>query len=349
MKMDGMKAAFLYGVKDLRIEETTIPSFRDDEVLVRVRSCGICPSDLRYYLGYRKSIPYGAKSRGLSGHEWAGDVVEVGSEVEGISEGERVVPGPIVSCGNCKFCVRGESNLCVNKTGILGGFAGYAKALAKNIYKVPENLSYKEACMTEPVACCLNANILSKIQKGDDVVIVGDGPMGLIHLQLAKASAARVTVSGHHRERLEVAEKLGADKIVNSREEDVPQIVKDLTDGYGADAVIVSVGNKRAIEEAMQMVGVSGVVNLFAGTYPPAKVALDPNLIHYGQIVLTGSSDSTPYLWETALKLISLGVVKTKPLISHTFPLSQLKEGFEALQKRKGLKVMITPTLSDSR
>lgn len=343
MEKGRMKAAFIYGARDMQIKETAIPSFEEDEVLVRVRACGICPSDLRLYLGHKKYIPYGETSQGLTGHEWAGEVAKVGSKVQGISEGESVVPNHLLPCGYCELCIRGKTNLCVNKANILGGFAEYAKALAKNILKMPENLSYEEACMTEPVACSLNGNIRSRIQKGDDVVIIGDGPMGLIHLQLAKASGGRVIVSGHHNERLEVAEKLGAKEIVNSSEEDVIQIVKDLTDGYGADVVIVTVGNKNAIEEALQMVGSDGVVNLFAGTYPPTKIEIDPNLIHYGQILLTGSYDYTPYMYETALKLISLGVVKTKPLISHTFPLAQLKEGFEAVQKRKGLKVIINP------
>lgn len=340
-----MKAAFIYGPKDIKVKETSVPRLQKDEVLVRIRACGICPSDLKYYLGLKKyeNTPYGEKSRGLTGHEWAGEAAKVGSDVEGISEGERVVPNIIIACGKCKFCRGGKTNLCINKVYIHGGFAEYAKAPAKNLLKIPENLTYEEACMTEPVACCLNGNIRSKIQKGDDVVIIGDGPMGLIHLQLAKASGARVVVSGHHHERLEVAKRLGADDVFNSAEEDVVQAVKDLTDGYGADAVIVTAGSKNAIEEALQIVSVGGVVNLFAGTYPPTKIEIDPNIIHYGQIVLTGSWDCTPDLYEKALKLITLGIIKTKPLISHIFPLTQIGEAFNMVKKRGGLKVIIKP------
>ncbi len=179
--------------------------------------------------------------------------------------------------------------------------------------------------------------------RGQDVVVIGDGPLGLVHLQLAKASGARVMMIGHHSNRLELARELGADKTVNSLQEDPVRVVKALTDGYGADVVIVAVGQRAPVEQAMEMVGASGVVNLFAGTYPPAKVEIDPNVFHYRQIKLTGSFDSVPCQYETALRLIGRGLVKTKPLISHTLPLEQLKDAFELMQKREGLKIVINP------
>lgn len=338
-----MRAAFLYGVRDIQIKETAVPTYKPDEVLVRVRACGICPSDLKCYLGYKELFRYGEASCGLSGHEWAGEVVGVGSKVKKVSEGERVVPDIIIPCGQCKFCRRGITNLCVSKRYVVAGFAEYATAPASNLFRIPDNVSFEEACMAEPVADCLNTNVMSGIERGQDVVVIGDGPLGLVHMQLAKASGARVTISGHHSDRLELARELGADKTVNSSQEDPVQVVKALTGGYGADVVIVAAGQRAPVEQAMEMVGASGVVNLFASTYPPAKVEIDPNVIHYRQIKLTGSFDSVPYQYETALRLIGRGLVKTKPLISHTLPLEQLKDGFELMQKRKGLKIVIHP------
>ena len=338
-----MKAAFLWGVRDIQIKETAVPTYKPDEVLVRVRACGICPSDLKAYLGYKKLFRYGEASCGLSGHEWAGEVVGVGSSVQKVSEGDRVVPDIVLPCGQCKFCRRGTTNLCVSKRYVVGGFAEYATAPASNLFRIPDHVSFEEACMAEPVADCLNTNVMSGIQRGQDVVVIGDGPLGLIHLQLAKASGARVIVSGHHSDRLELARKLGADKTVDSSQEDPIQVVKALTDGYGADVVIVAAGQKEPVEQAMGMVSTSGMVNLFASTYPATKVEIDPNVIHYRQIKLTGSFDSVPYQYGTALTLIGRGLVRTRPLISHTLPLEQLQNGFELLQGRKGLKIVINP------
>jgi L-iditol 2-dehydrogenase len=337
-----MKAAFLYGVKDVRVEETPTPTIMDDEVLINVKACAICPSDLRYYLGYR-TYPRGEAGRGMSGHEWSGEVVEVGGSVKDISKGDKVVPDIYLTCGKCKFCIRGERNLCINKAYIRGGFAEYAVAPAKNLLKIPEGLTYEEACMAEPVACCLNAIIRSRIKKGDDVVIIGDGPNGLILLQLAKISGAKVIVCGHHTERLELARKLGADFTINTIEEEAVEIVKNLTDGIGADVVITATGTGRAVQEAMQMIGPGGVINLFAGIYPPTKLEIDPGDVHYRQLMLTGSYQATRYHYEVALKLIAMGMVKVRPLISEIIPLSRLKEGFEAVLQRKGLKIVVKP------
>jgi L-iditol 2-dehydrogenase len=342
-----MKAARLYGVIDLQIEEVTrLAISADDEVLIRIHACAICPSDLRPYTGIRppsRPFPY------IPGHEWAGEIVAVGDSVEGFAIGDRVVPSWRVVCGECHYCMRGIHNFCENllRERVRGGFAEYGVVPVCSMLKIPEAISYSEACFCEPLACCVNGSLGSGIRFGDNVVIVGAGPIGLMHLQLAKHSGAWVSVSDLIPERLKKAEELGADEVIHASQEDSVQRVKELTGGYGADAVIVCVGAPRALQQALDMVGLCGTVNFFAGTYPPTMLEIDPNLIHYKQIRLTGSHDFTPFHFHTALRLIEVGTVQVAPLISHELPLGRVKEGFDIVAERKGLKVIIRMDLTE--
>jgi len=342
MSRNQMMAARLYGVGDLRVEEVDRPVLSaDDEVLIRIHACGICPSDVRPYTGLRppnRPMPY------TPGHEWAGEIVDAGDVVEGFAVGDRVVPSWRVVCGRCYYCARGIHNFCENleRGGVRGGFAEYGVAPARTLLKIPEEVSYQEASFCEPVACCINGSLDSGIRFGDNCVVIGAGPIGLIHLQLGKHSGARVYVSDLIPRRLEKAEELGADALILASQGDPVQRGKELTGGRGADVVIVAVGAPRALEQALELVGICGTVNFFAGTYPPTTLEIDPNLIHYKQIRLTGSHDYTPFHFETALRFIESGTVRVTPLISHELPLARVKEGFDIVAGRKGLKVMIT-------
>ena len=336
-----MRAAHLYSVGDLRIEDVERPIISsDDEVLIRIHACGICPSDLRAYTGLRKPFrppPY------IPGHEWTGRIVAVGEGVEGLSVGDRVVPSWRVVCGQCYYCIRGRHNCCENlqRGRVRGGFAEYGVAPAESLLKIPEQVSYQEASFCEPVACCINGSLDSNIGFGDDVVILGAGPIGLIHLQLAQHAGGRVFVSDLIPERLEKAMELGADGVIQASQEDAVQRVKDLTRGYGANVIVVAVGAPSALRQGLEMVAMGGTVNYFAGTYPPTTLDIDPNLIHYREIRLTGSHDFTPYHFRTALRFIETRTVKVEPLISHSLGLEQVKEGFDIVAKREGLKVVI--------
>ena len=337
----------MYGVGDLRVEEVNRPTISaDDEVLIRIHACGICPSDVRPYSGVRspsRPFPY------TPGHEWVGEIVAVGDSAEGLAIGDRVVASWRVVCGECYYCIRGLHNFCENlrRERVGGGFAEYGIAPAGNLLKIPENVPYAEACFCEPLACCTNGSLGSGIKFGDNVVIIGAGPIGLLHLQLAKHSGARVAVSDLIPERLKKAEELGADEVIHASQEDPVQRVRKLTGGYGADVVIVCVGARRALQQALDMVGICGTVNFFAGTYPPTTLDIDPNLIHYKQIRLTGSRDFTPFHFQTALHLIEMGTVKVAPLVSHELPLARVKEGFDIVAERKGLKVIIRMDLTE--
>ncbi|MFN2131209.1 MAG: alcohol dehydrogenase catalytic domain-containing protein [Anaerolineae bacterium] len=337
-----MMAARLYGAGDLRVEPVDPPTIAaGDEVAIRIHACGICPSDLRAYTGLRppnRPPPY------TPGHEWAGEVIDVGSSVQGFSAGDRVAASWRVPCGKCHYCIRGQHNFCENlaRGRVRGGFAEYGVAAAESLLHIPDGLSYREACFCEPLACCINGHLDSDVAFGDTVVVIGAGPIGLLHLQLAVHAGARVWVSELLPERLAVAEALGADAVIDASSTDPVRWVQEHTGGRGADVVIVAVGAPRALQQALDMAGNCSTVNYFAGTYPPTTLAIDPNLLHYKQIRLTGSHDYTPHHFTTALRFLEIGTVQVAPLISHQLPLAQVKEGFDIVAGREGLKVVIT-------
>ncbi|MFQ6039391.1 MAG: zinc-binding dehydrogenase [Candidatus Poribacteria bacterium] len=337
---DKMKAALLYGVKDVRVEQTDTPPMDEAKVLIKIKYCGVCPSDVRWYTGARSASSYPRRL----GHEWVGEVVQIGAEVEeDFKIGDRVAPDWRVVCGKCHYCRRGIFNYCEDfgYGKVSGGFCEYGTAISPNLRLIPEGVSYPEATFTEPLACCINGINKNNIKIGDDVVIVGTGPIGLMHVQLAKHLGGRVIACDLVEERLEVAKQVGADEVICAAREEAIEKVKELTDGRGANSIVVAVGAPNAIEMALQMAGICGTVNLFAGTYPPAKIDLDPNLIHYKQLLVTGSHDFTPHDFTSALKLIECGAVKVKPIISHVLPLERIKEGFDTVVEKKGLKVVI--------
>jgi L-iditol 2-dehydrogenase len=340
-----MRAAMIHGPGELRIDEVPRPEPGPGQVLIRIRACGVCPSDVRSYTGERKSSQY---PRGV-GHEWCGDVVAVGADAGthevggGFAVGDRVAPDWRVVCGRCYYCRRGIFNYCQNLAHgqVRGGFAEYGVAPTTNLRRIPDNVSYHAACFTEPLACCQNGISKNNIRFGDDVVIVGAGQIGLMHLQLARHLGGRVIVCDTLEARLAKAAELGAHAVVNVAAGDAVARVMDLTEGRGANAVVVAVGAPPAIELGLQVAGICASVNLFAGTYPPATLPLDPNLVHYKQLSLVGSHDFTPHDFTTALKLLATGVVKVEPLISHVLPLEETERAFRMVADRQGLKLMV--------
>jgi L-iditol 2-dehydrogenase len=336
-----MKAARLHGVGDLRVDEVDRPELQnDDDVLIRIHACGICPSDLRAYMGQRKrrsGEPY------TPGHEWAGEIIDAGDAVEGYTVGDRVAPSWRVMCGECHYCVRGMANYCekLDRGRIHGGFCEYGVAPYKHMARVPDGTSSLAACFCEPVACCINGNLDTRIKMGDFVAIVGSGPIGLTHVMLAKHAGARVVVSDVIQSRLDKALEVGADGVINAASEDPVARIKELTGGYGADCVITAMGIVKAQAQALDMVDIGGRVNFFAGTYPSGSFEMDPNHLHYRTIHVTGSHDYTPRHFEIAMDYISMKTVDVAALVSHELPLADVQSGFETVKKQEGLKVII--------
>jgi len=333
-----MKAAHIYAPKDVRIEEASVPEIGSNEVLVQVKICGVCHVDFELYGGIR-SIQ---KAPANIGHEAVGVVEVVGKDVEVIKRGDRVAVDLLMRCGKCYFCRRGRGNLCMNRRGPFpGAFSEYTKAPEENIFKIPPEISFEEASFTEPLACCINGVEKMNVRKGDDVVIIGAGPMGLLSLQLAKLGGARVIVSDLLEERLKLAKKFGADELANPSKEDPVEKIKQLTEGQGAQGVMVAIGNLKAMEQGMRMAGKCGTVVLFGALWPPASLSIDPNVIHYNELVITGAESRTLDQFYRALKMIANDIVQVEPLISHVLPLGRIKEGLEIASNKEGLKVLI--------
>jgi L-iditol 2-dehydrogenase len=248
-----------------------------------------------------------------------------------------------VDCGHCYYCGQGLFNYCEQPLHerVRGGFCEYGLAPASALHRIPDGISYEEATFTEPLACCVNGIGMSNVRLGDDVLIVGAGPIGLLHVQLVRLLGGRVMVSEPTATRREMARQLGAHESVDPSAEDLRERVHALTNGRGAQTVILAVGAPQAISQALQVAATGGTVNLFAGVYPPAEIALDPNWIHYKQLIITGSHDFTPHDFRTALKLIHHGMVRVAPLISHVMPLERIKEAFDLVAERRGAKVVV--------
>ncbi|GFP28344.1 zinc-binding dehydrogenase, partial [Candidatus Hakubella thermalkaliphila] len=257
-----------------------------------------------------------------------------------------------ISCGRCELCHRGLGNLCESRicvgTDIPGAMAEYlaipALALQRgNVLKVPDGLSDEAAALSEPLGCAINAQLIAKVGLGQTVLIVGAGPLGCLHAELARASGAlKVYLTQRSEPRLSLARKLAVDAVIDASAHDPVSEVRRLTQGQGADVVIVTAPNPKAQEEALAMAKKGGVVNLFASLPKDNPyLSIDSRLIHYGQITLTGASDSTPYHQKIALDLLSSGKINTQIIITHRFPLEDLERGFEVMREKVSLKVVI--------
>ncbi|MCD5390939.1 alcohol dehydrogenase catalytic domain-containing protein [candidate division NPL-UPA2 bacterium] len=341
-----MKAAVYYAPDDIRYEELPRPRIGKGEILVRVRSCGLCGTDISKIVERMVSPPV------VLGHEVAGDVVEAGEGVEKFRSGDRVFVAHHVPCFTCHYCRHGNHSLCqqFRSTNIdPGGFAEYIRVPAPNVEKttllLPKDLSYEEASLIESTACCLRAIRRCPIQPGDTVVVVGVGPMGLLNLQLALLlGVGQVIALDLIEQRLEVAKKFGAKHSLNPEREDPLEAVKQLTEGRGADVAIVSVGETSAIAQAIRLVRGGGTVTLFAECPPHSSLSLDPNIIYHSEVNLRGSYSSTPEGQGIALELMKTGKLKIKELITHRFPLKKLSEAVTlAREVRESLKIIITP------
>lgn len=343
MNSGKMLAAYLNSPRKLSLRYREIPKPSRKEVVIKIMACGVCPTDVRYFLGYVKPIPYGEESYGLTGHEWSGIVVDVGEEVEDVKIGDRVVVDHIVYCGRCRYCKKGKTNHCIEKRYYLRGYAEYGLAYAPVLLKLSRKIPFEEACFTEPLSSCINSIEKASISFGDIVVVIGDGVIGMLHSQLAKLRGAEVVMIGHHNDRLSIAKELGVDFILNSNEVDIFDEIKNLTDGHGADSAIVTVQGAEVVNSTLNLIAKNGRIVIFAGTYPERTLNLNPNRIHYSEISLIGASEHTPKQFSQSLRLIEKRIIKVKPLISNIVPLEKIHEAFSLVLDRKGLKTIVKP------
>jgi len=342
-----MKAALLYGVKDLRVESIDTPEAGAGEILVRVKAATTCGTDLKIFQrGYVTGV---IRLPTVFGHEWAGDVVEVGEGVDWLKEGMRVRAGNSSPCLRCRMCQKGQYNLCEDMMWLWGAYAEYIKVPARivtlNTQEIPPHLTYEEAAVTEPLACVLHGAEEARIELGDTVAIIGAGPVGLLHLLVAKKmGAGKTIVSDTIDERLHLAQKLGADETVNVKREDTVEKTKQLTDGYGADVVIEAIGTTATWEQALQMVRKGGTALMFGGCPPETEIRVNTEQLHYGETTILGTFHTTPAHFKKALNLIASGTIKVKPLITQKMTLDEIGEAFQILSTSKSdLKIAILP------
>lgn len=332
-----MKAMYLTEPFSLELRENDPKPeiIKDDDVIIKVSYCGICPWDVRVYNG-KKNVPLPR----VLGHEATGTVVETGEGVDDLPAGTRVVADFIVKCGICRMCRTNRPNKCSNPQFLKGGFEEFVKIPRKNVFTLRDGTSLKAAALTEPLACVLHGQKMLEPEPGKLEIIVGAGPIGLMHMQAAAAYGAKTLVIDLIEERLQKARELGADYIVNGSREDQKAMVEEYTEGYGAEAAVVTVPSTPVVRSTIDLMAVRGRVNIFAGIYPQDDLVLDPNIIHYKEINLLGSADSTTEDFVDALALIENGQVDTASLISDLLPLERLDEGFKRVNERGGLKVV---------
>jgi L-iditol 2-dehydrogenase len=344
-----MRVARFYAPGDLRLEDAPEPTPGPDEVKIRVRQCSTCGTDVKIFNhGHHHLVP-----PRVIGHEIAGEVVE--SNVDDWAPGDRVQVIAAVPCGTCPDCARGRMPVCPNQTSVGyhydGGFAEYlivprAVLAVDGLNRIPDGVSFAEASVAEPLACVLNGQELAGVGVGDDVVVVGAGPIGCLHVRLARARGAkRVFLVELNRARLDMsAEKVSPDAAICSAEVDAVDEVKKLTDGRGVDVVITAAASGAAQEDALQMAARSGRISFFGGL-PKDKptITLDSNLVHYRELTIVGANGSSPSHNKKALELIASGRVPVDDLITHRIKLADLHDAIKLVSTGAAIKVTIEP------
>jgi L-iditol 2-dehydrogenase len=345
-----MKAAVFYAANDLRVEQRPMPSIGPDEILVKVGACAICGSDVRTWrFGARNILP-----PMTMGHEVAGTVVEAGAAVRGFSAGQRVAVAPAVPCGECSYCGGGIQTMCDNLRSIgyefHGGFAEYMvvpppaiRAGCVNV--VPENLSLEEGALAEPLACAINGQELLNVGMGDTVVILGAGPLGCMHADLAKfRGAGKVILADIQPRRVEMARPFAADLLIDMTSEEVRNRVLEETGGAGASVVIVAAPSGQAQEQALTLAAKHGRISFFGGL-PKSDpcIRLDANIVHYRELFLMGAYGSKPQHNRMALDLLAAGRIHTSALIGALLPLERVLDALETVSRGEVLKVILQP------
>lgn len=326
-----MKAFLFEAVGKAGLVDRQLREMTERDVKIKVMSCGICGTDIHILRGESLSTP-----PVVLGHEFAGEVVEVGSQVRGFKVGDRVCVDPNVYCGTCYYCQRGVGHLCENLTAfgvdMDGGFAEYAIIPETHVYLLPDNLSYDEGAMVEPVACCVRGIDLANVRPGDDVAVLGGGPIGLILAQLARAAGGNVTISEPDQEKWELIRRLGFTQI--SQPQDLPENTFNV--------VIEAVGIPQTIEQSIKVARKGASIVWFSVVPKGQGATIEPFEVYRKELRIS-SSFINPYTHSRAIKLLAEGHIEVAPLITHSYPLSQIMDGFAKQQAPDSIKVVIRP------
>ncbi len=347
-----MLAAVYHGPNDIRLENVPVPAIGPGELLVKVEDASICGTDLRILHGGHRKFPAGTIR--IPGHEIVGTIVETGLGVTTVATGQRVFVAPNMGCGHCAQCISGNNNLCANYDAvgvtIDGGFADYVRipanlVLQGGIIPLAPNVDPAAAALTEPFACVLRGQNALHIQPGETVLVLGAGPIGVMHVKLAKArGAGRVIVSEPIPDRAAQAARMGADRVVVPTQEDLQSVLDQETGGLGANVVIVAAPANAAQESALSLAGIGGRICFFGGLPKDRPtIQLDSNQVHYKELVITGSTACSTENCRQATQIIQSGLVDLSEMVSQRFPLSDVAQAFAAAEDRKSLKIVLEP------
>lgn len=328
----------------IEVQEKQEPTPGKDQVKIKVKYAGVCGTDIHAYEGhYKVSAPV------TLGHEFAGEVVEVGEGVSDFKPGDRVTSETtFYICGECRYCKAGDYNLCSWRKGLGnqydGAFAKYLIARKASLHHLPENVDYQSAAMTEPLACTHHAVAKTEISDGDIAVVIGPGPIGLFTAQVAQSRGARVIITGltNDKVRLEKAKELGIDYVVNSQEEDLHEFVNSVTDGYGADIVFECSG---AVPAAKQAIGLLRKKGQYAqvGIFTTPDIQFDFDKVIQKEIRVVGSRSQKPDDWEPSLELMNSGLVNARAMVTHEYDITEWDQAYQKIKDGEAIKVLLTP------
>jgi L-iditol 2-dehydrogenase len=345
-----MKAAVLEAIDRLVVSEVPEPCLEAGALILRVKVCSICSTDLRiYHHGHdRIKLPQ------ILGHEIAGIITAVGEGVSGYRPGDRVAVTPRISCGRCFYCRRGQPIYCLESQSfgyqLPGGYAEYVLVPGRAVRfgvvnKVSDAVGFEAAALAEILACVLRSQRALGIGKGDSVLVIGGGPVGLIHCRLARASgAAQVILAERETYRLKGVDLEAVSNLLDIGQVNLAAEITRLTEGRGADVVIVACSSRQAQGESLALAGRGGRVDFFGGLVSgESTITLDSNLIHYREISLHGSHGSLPEDNREAIRLIEQGKVMVGDLVTHRFPLDDIEAAFRCAESREGMHVAVLP------
>jgi L-iditol 2-dehydrogenase len=347
-----MKAAVVEALGVITVKDVPDPKLVAGSLRIRVEACAVCGSDIRIF---RKGDPRATLPR-IIGHEIAGVVEELGEGTSGFSIGDRVTVAPGHGCGVCRWCRAGMGNVCVDPRPSVGyassgGFAQYivppVNVVANGfVNRIPEGVSFEHASMAELLACCINGQERAAVGTGDTVLVMGAGPAGCMHVELARArGAAKVLLTQRSAARLDMArDRFHPDAVFTGEGPAIAEWVMAETGGFGADVVIVAAPSARAQEAAMSLCAPRGRISFFGGLPKDDRhIEIDANVIHYREISLTGASSSLGRQNREALDFISRGLVHADRYITHRFPLGRAAEAFAAVEARQAIKAVVLP------
>jgi len=349
MNGNNMQAAALYGKQDLRVGETALPQIEPGEILLQVQGAFVCGTDVRmFHNGY----PGISETSPLTlGHEGSGVVARCGSDVKNFKEGMRVAVAPNVGCGVCDYCVAGDTHLCsqyqalgIHMPGFFAEFAKIPENFVRqgNVVEIPDSLSFEEAALAEPLACVFNAFEKSKMRPGETVLVIGAGPIGLMHAKMAKiAGVANVIINDLSQDRLELCRQIDS-TFITLESENLKEELDSLTGGRGVDVCITACPAPQAQQFALEIAAINGRIVFFGGLpADKAKVSLDTNLIHYKQLEVTGTTRQSLRQYRRTLQLMASGRIKVKDLISSRTALGDIQSALDNISQARSLKSAI--------